>query len=441
MRSENIHLRAWIYFLGALVTLAMALIAAVASQIASSYNQMIAAGVLAVVALGLAAGVALTVVPFLARRIRTEWIHVRISYKITREGWIVFGATVVIGLSAVNTGNNLLFIVLAAMLAAILVSGVASRAVLSQLRVRWDFPERIFAGRPALGAVSIRNQKRWFPTISVAVEPVLQTAHPIAFDRIYFPYLPTKSTRKQRSELLFRRRGRYSQSTVRLTTRFPFGFIQKSLEAAQPHDLLVFPRIDPIDTFFEILPLISGEFESFLKGRGIDLYALRDYSPTDSARTIHWKASAKSEGVKVKEFAREDERRLLLIFDAMSDDRHPIDEEAFEMAVSLCACLADHFFREGAELSYLKNDNELIEGNSEQTLDEIFSQLALLEVQREPSRLVKWVEQLLRTEKDAFKIIFTLQSRGNLPTPLWASSHVVFIGDLSDRQANLRPQD
>ncbi|MDD5543380.1 MAG: DUF58 domain-containing protein [Acidobacteriia bacterium] len=440
MIFQKAHLRAWIYFVGALIALSIALVAAVGSQIASAYNQMAMAFLLAIFALGLAAAVAVTVVPYLARRVRTDWIHVKISYKITREGWIFFAACILIGLSAVNTGNNLLFMILSAMLAAILVSGVASKMVLSHWRMALDFPERLFAERPALGVVTAHNRSRWIPGISVSIEPLIDQPHPLLFEPVYFPYLKTGSAERRRLELFFTRRGRYAQAAVKLTTQFPFGFIEKSLHVPQAHELLVFPRIDPVDTFFEILPLISGEYESFLKGKGIDLYSLRDYLPPDSARAIHWKASAKSSGLKVKEFAREDERRLLLIFDATCEDPATVNPEAFEKSVSLCACLADHFFREGAELSYCKDDDTLIEGSSEQTLDEIFTELALLEVRPGSSKLVRRVDRLLRTDKDAFKIIFTVQGRGNLPTPLWQSSHVVFIADLFSGKATPTPQ-
>ena len=66
---------------------------------------------------------------------------------------------------------------------------------------------------------------------------------------------------------------------------------------------------------FEILPLVRGDWESFVRGRGSDLYRIREYQPEDSARHVDWKATAKSGSLKVREFAREDERRLCIAFD------------------------------------------------------------------------------------------------------------------------------
>ena len=75
------------------------------------------------------------------------------------------------------------------------------------------------------------------------------------------------------------------------------------------------PPIQPTEEFYEILPLVSGELESYQRGRGHDLYAIRDYQFNDSARHVDWKASARTGALQVSEYAREDERRVMLAFD------------------------------------------------------------------------------------------------------------------------------
>lgn len=434
---SKLRWRAWGYFLVSLLTLAISLLAALASQVASANDFVVTSVVLAVIALLLAGAISVTVVPFLARRARSEWFRTKINYKVTREGWIYFSVTILVGLSAVNTGNNLLFIVLSAMLASIVVSGVASRISLNGLQVVADFPERIFAGQPVIATILLTNPKTWLPSFSIAVEPSDTLQKAIVFDRTYFPFLPGSSNQRRRIELCFNRRGRYAQSGIRLSTQFPFGFIVKSVEIPQPHERIVFPAIRPSDNFFEILPLVSGEFESYLKGRGMDLYSLRDYVVNDSARAIHWKASAKTEAVKVKEFAREDEKRLLLVFDPSAEDASGADEPRFEAAVSLCAGLAQHFFEEGADLCFLNEEGVLLEGGTEEVLDQVLTELALLEMRKAPSSLIKRIQSLSPREKDSFKILFTMGQRGTLPTSLWQSSHVIFVREIFSSEGSL----
>ena len=54
---------------------------------------------------------------------------------------------------------------------------------------------------------------------------------------------------------------------------------------------------------------------SHFRGRGHELHSLRSYLHTDSARFVDWKVSAKAGRLMVREFAREDERRVMLVLD------------------------------------------------------------------------------------------------------------------------------
>ena len=82
-----------------------------------------------------------------------------LDYDVTRVGVIYVMVTLVIGIAALNTANNLLYIVVAAMLAAILVSGVVSAMVLRDFELEIRLPEHVFAGRPVLGKIAVRNPR------------------------------------------------------------------------------------------------------------------------------------------------------------------------------------------------------------------------------------------------------------------------------------------
>ena len=64
----------------------------------------------------------MTIVPTLAKRTPLRWIGYRMEYKISRAGWIYIGATLLVALAALNTGNNLLFLILACLISVILMS-------------------------------------------------------------------------------------------------------------------------------------------------------------------------------------------------------------------------------------------------------------------------------------------------------------------------------
>ena len=99
-------------------------------------------------ALVVAAWVAITLVPVLAKRTPLRWIGYKTEYRATREGWVYFSGIVIVALAALNTGNNLLFLILACLIAVIVMSGVLSSITLTGVEMRLDLPDHIFAGQP-----------------------------------------------------------------------------------------------------------------------------------------------------------------------------------------------------------------------------------------------------------------------------------------------------
>ena len=137
----------WLKFLLALVGLGLAFTAALFSTISRDAGNVWATVILASASLVLATLVGLVTVPYLARRVAVERLRESFDYDVTRAGIIYVLVTLVIGIAAVNTGNNLLYIVVAAMLAAIVVSGYVSALVLRYLELDIHLPEHVFAGR------------------------------------------------------------------------------------------------------------------------------------------------------------------------------------------------------------------------------------------------------------------------------------------------------
>jgi uncharacterized protein (DUF58 family) len=116
-------------------------------------------------------------------------------------------------------------------------------------------------------------------------------------------------------------------------------------------EIVAFPVIEPTEQFLEVLPMVTGELASFVRGRGYDLHRIRDYMPEDSARHVDWKATARTGALKVREYSREDERRLRIVFDNPAPG--VLAPEVYERAVGLAASLAWHFHHEDVEVSFV----------------------------------------------------------------------------------------
>lgn len=445
----------WKRFLLALLGLVLAFAAALFSTVAREAGSLWTTVILASIALTLAVVVGLTTVPYLARRVAGGRVRDAFNYDVTGVGIIYVVAVLLIGVAALNTGNNLLYVIVAAMLAAILVSGVASAIVLRDLELDIRLPEQVFAGRPTLGKIVIRNRRRWLPSFSISVVPVKQkpagqwqwvpttfgfpprqppakqwvrlpdrqlrrvtagTPPPGIFTQsAYFPYIPAAAELAAELELCFPRRGRYQQNSFGLATRFPFAFLTKTRRVPLPREILVYPPVEATDEFFEVLPLITGAFETFARGRGDDLYLIREYLPEDSARHVDWKATAKSGSLKVREFSREDERKLRVVFD--NPGPGTVSEQAYENAVTAAASLGWHFAEANAGLGFVAQGYR---GGAE--IHDFLSYLATVAPQPAPSVL-----DTLEISGD-YNIILTTRPGETIPVNLWACSYFIFIG-------------
>lgn len=445
----------WVRFLLAIVGLVLAFGAALFSTVAREAGSLWGTLILASAALLLAVIVGLTTVPYLARRVAGARLRDAFDFNVTRIGVVYVVTVLLIGIAALNTGNNLLYIIVAAMLAAILVSGVASAVVLRELELDVHLPEHVFAGRTALGRIVLRNSRRWLPSFSVSVVAIRKASPrrwrwvPATFsfppkrapgeqwihlpDRTlrrvdeaksvpgifegaaYFPYIPAGSELKADLSLCFPHRGLYQQAAFGLATRFPFAFLVKTRRIPLAREIIVYPAVEPADEFFEVLPLITGEFATFTRGRGSDLYRIREYAPEDSARHVHWKATAKSGSLKVREFSREDERKLRIVFDNPAAGVLPGKD--YEDAIALAASLSWHFAGEGTEVSFVAQGYD-----GAPDLYRFLAYLAAVNPASSPS-----VVETLRPSAD-YNIIFTTQPRGTIPTGLWACSYFVFMG-------------
>ena len=437
-RWHGLDRPSWRSFFVALVALGAALFLALYSGAAADGGHIFVAALSGIGALVLAGWVALTIVPVLARRTPLWWLSYQIDYKLTREGMVYLGGVLVVAVAALNTGNNLLFMILACLLAGVLISGFLSRLVLSGVDVRLEMPEHIFAGKPVMAIAEIHNTKQTMPSFSVLLvgeetqktkkKNLSETAPGILARPVYFPHVPRRQTIRQNVELTFPRRGIYRQDALGLRTKFPFGFLEKTRRVASDIEALVYPPVDPTEQLFEILPLVSGEMESYQRGRGNDLYSIRDYQFNDSSRHVDWKATARTGALQVREYAREDERRVLLAFDPYINSREELSllaADRFERAVALCAGLAWHFYQINSVLEFRSAGfatPRVVAGEIVYDVLKCLARVSPLKAQSDQSFL-----NSLSDAPDIFKIVLTSQPRGSIPTQLWSSSYILFL--------------
>jgi uncharacterized protein (DUF58 family) len=235
---------------------------------------------------------------------------------------------------------------------------------------------------------------------------------PILQEPVYFPFIAAGQELRADLEITFPARGRYCERDFGLATRFPFAFLMKTRRINLVREVIVYPGVDSADEFREVLPMVTGEFETFVRGRGNDLYLIRDYMPDDSARHVDWKATARTGALKVREFSREDERKLRIVFDNPAPGVLP--PEVYEQGVRLAASLGWHFHHEDVEVSFVAPGLEPTE--------DVFSFLRYLALVQ-PQEATPIFSRLRATED--YNLIVTTRTASEMPAALAARSYVI----------------
>ncbi|MBU6479069.1 MAG: DUF58 domain-containing protein [Nitrospirae bacterium] len=259
----------------------------------------------------------------------------RRSIRLTSEGARYLLFTFGIGLAAINTGNNLFYLLLAMMLSLIVISGLLSEHCLRRLEFHRHVPDLIIANEPITLTLSVANRNRHLPSFSLRLLDVVEGQD---VDRgLAIHFLPPQSSMLLSYPLLATKRGWIKFEGIRAQTLFPFGlFLKKGLYSTEAH-LLVSPPIKPLALRFVDELVSEGQGESLpRRGHGTQLYNLRLYQPGDDSRAIHWMTTARTSQLIVRETEAEDQRRITVVLSIMAPvEREPLFERSVTFVASL----------------------------------------------------------------------------------------------------------
>lgn len=270
----------------------------------------------------------------------------RVRQRVTLAGFLYTVVMTLVGLAAFVSANNLLFLLFAALLATMLVSGFISRLGLAGLELNLELPEHVAARRRVAARLVIANSK-WMPSFSIHLRA---TGSAEMNSLLYFPVLPAVTRTEEGIQVWFKRRGIHRENDFEFSTRFPFGFAERRTAVRLEREILVYPAIEPRPAFEKLLTDLIGDLESWQRGRGHDFYRIRPYEASESARHVDWKATAHTGNLQVREFAREEDRRVMICLDI---DMPPAAAEEFEAAIDCCAYLIWRLVGAGAPVRLL----------------------------------------------------------------------------------------
>ena len=298
------------------------------------------------------------------------WAKIRAWRRIrfTAGGAAFTAGTMAVGFAAMNTGNNLLYLLLGSMLGFITVSSWLSEQAIRDLRVERRAPHAVTVGRELRITYEVTNRKRRFPSLAVEIS---EDGLP---EKAFLAHVPPLGHATARSSNSFVQRGIYPLGTVTLSTGFPFGLFRKERDLELPGEVVVWPRSDR--TVREPQHGAGRRPTASIMTRGLagprgEYRSLRDYRVGDDARDIHWRSSARLQTPVLREYEQDGAETRWVCLDLSYEPGEPA-----EVAVEVAASLLARAHRQGRPIALAAGDAVLEPGEGRPHLERAMDILA-----------------------------------------------------------------
>lgn len=171
--------------------------------------------------------------------------------------------------------------------------------------------DEVFAGMPARFKVLLRNEKRYIPSflIRLAVTGRGETL---------LPFVGRAENLESTLTLTFSERGRQTVGLISVSSPFPVNFFTRYWNYSSGTNFIVYPCLLPfVDSKVGDDAAQPGSRNKEIRGQDGELEGIREYSGSEPLRSIHWRLSARSEELLVKEFGSQSAPPLIINLESL----------------------------------------------------------------------------------------------------------------------------
>ena len=259
--------------------------------------------------------------------------------RLSRAGTLLLAIAVLVGVVAFNSDINLLVLLCATMLSALLVSLVLPAYLMGRLHLKRALPHEAFAGEPFEVKCRVQNPggRRAF---SVVLRDTLMLRDRPLRAFAYIDHVPARDGCAASYHVEVADRGAYAYRDAALCSRYPFGLARVTRLFRDTQELLILPQRVRLRRSLQALVRRSTSTTGAASRRSKgdeEFRSLREYAPGDGARQIHWRTTAKMGKPFVREMELDRERSALVLLDTHVPADDPVRAEALERAISFVA--------------------------------------------------------------------------------------------------------
>ena len=274
--------------------------------------------------------------------------------------------TLLLGFAAVNTGNNLLYLIVAALLAFMASTGFAGKRNIEGYQLELDAPDEVYAGITTLLTLRIANRRRFIPALLLRVE--LEDA------AVLLPFLPAQATGSVTLPYCPPRRGHNHIAHLRISSPFPVAFFVRRHTFALDGDIIAFPAPRPLPYQLNAAGREArrpGPSSARRGNQGV-VAGVYDYTGSEPLKRIHWRLSARHDSLKVKELESDASEPVIIVPEELPGANR-------EERLSGAAWLIDRTLRSGRPVGLRLGQSVLAPGSGRDHKLKLLRALALVD--------------------------------------------------------------
>ncbi|WP_435006303.1 DUF58 domain-containing protein [Tundrisphaera lichenicola] len=282
--------------------------------------------------------------------VRSLWPNQKLRW--TREGAVYFFVWIGLLLTGLQQQINLILLIAGLAAGPMVGSIFVSASMLRRLRIARRVPPYAFSGDPLAIDYTLENDRRWTAALALVLTDEMTSVDRTVsgtssvFPTVFFPRVAGRSRARVRWQGVAPRRGNYLLRNLDLSSRSPFGLLERRVAIGDSDELMVYPEVGHLSRRWQH---INQEASETRRGSRHDrstqqqeYHGLRDYRPGDSPRWIHWRTTARLGQPMVKEFEQQHEQDLGILLDPwiprtkVTPEQREAMEDAIKFVATVC---------------------------------------------------------------------------------------------------------
>ncbi|MCX7418797.1 MAG: DUF58 domain-containing protein [Planctomycetia bacterium] len=303
---------------------------------------------------------------------------------VTGEGVVYVIIMSVMFIGSIIGRSNMLMLVFAMMIGPWVINGWIAFSMLKQTRAKRFVPRSAMAGELVSVEIEVENRKWWLTSWLLAARDEVAHTRDRFQASVLFVRIPSQQKRRGHYQVQFSQRGIYSFGPIELSTHFPLGLVQRGLVINESSELIVHPRVGRLTSRWRHDLWNAAELtERRVTRAGLfddEFHRIREFREGDNPRAIHWRTTARSGELMVREYHQSRDQDLVLLVELWQPSKPTTaDQDRVELAVSFAATITYDHLRQSrdARLKVVVVGSEVVRCDQYSGDEVLLDQLAL----------------------------------------------------------------